>query len=95
MTIKPLRDKVIVKPAPIEDVSKGGIIIPVAAKDAPTRGEVVAAGSGILVGDGTIIPLEIEVGNEVLYKKNTATEIEVDGEKYVLLREMDVLAVMS
>jgi chaperonin GroES len=95
MTIKPLRDKIIVKPAPIEDVSKGGIIIPDAAKDAPTRGEVVAAGSGILVGDGTIIPLEIVEGNEVLYRKNTATEIEVDGEKYVILREMDVLAVMS
>lgn len=95
MIIKPLRDKIIVKPAPVEDVSKGGIIIPETAKDAPTRGEVVAVGSGMLSADGTVVPLEISVGNQVVYRKNTATEIEVDGEKYILLREMDVLAVLE
>lgn len=95
MTIKPLRDKIIVKPLPVEDVSKGGIIIPETAKDAPTRGDVVAVGSGMLSADGTIVPLEVSVGNQVVYRKNTATEIEVDGEKYILLREMDVLAVLE
>lgn len=95
MTIKPLRDKIIVKPLPVEDVSKGGIIIPETAKDAPTRGDVVAVGSGMLSADGTIVPLEISIGNQVVYRKNTATEIEVDGEKYILLREMDVLAVLE
>lgn len=95
MIIKPIRDKIIVKPAPVEDVSKGGIIIPETAKDAPTRGEVVAVGSGMLSADGTVVPLEISVGSQVVYRKNTATEIEVDGEKYILLREMDILAVLE
>lgn len=97
MNIRPLRDKVIVKPRPVEEMSKGGIIIPDTAKDAPVEGTVVAVGSGILNRDGNTIPLEVKVGDNILYKKNgqTATEIETDGEKYFIMSEIDILSVVE
>lgn len=97
MNIRPLRDKVIVKPRPVEEMSKGGIIIPDTAKDAPVEGTIVAVGSGILNRDGNIIPLEVNVGDNILYRKNaqTVTEIEVDGDKYLIMSEIDILSVVS
>ena len=97
MNIRPLRDKVIVKPRPVEEMSKGGIIIPDTAKDAPVEGTVVAVGSGILNRDGNVIPLEVNVGDNILYRKNaqTVTEIEVDGDKYLIMSEIDILSVVS
>lgn len=97
MNIRPLRDKVIVKPRPVEEMSKGGIIIPETAKDAPVEGTVVAVGSGILNRDGNVIPLEVNVGDNILYRKNaqTVTEIEVDGDKYLIMSEIDILSVVS
>lgn len=97
MNIRPLRDKVIVKPRPVEEMSKGGIIIPETAKDAPVEGTIVAVGSGILNRDGNIIPLEVKVGDNILYRKNaqTVTEIEVDGDKYLIMSEIDILSVVS
>ena len=97
MNIRPLRDKVIVKPRPVEDMSKGGIIIPETSKDAPVEGTVVAVGNGILTRDGNIIPLDVKVGDKILYKKNgqTVTEIEVDGDKYLIMSEMDILSVVE
>ena len=97
MNIRPLRDKVIVKPRPVEEMSKGGIIIPETAKDAPVDGTVVAVGSGILNRDGNVIPLEVNVGDSILYRKNaqTVTEIEVDGDKYLIMSEIDILSVVS
>lgn len=97
MNIRPLRDKVIVKPRPVEEMSKGGIIIPETAKDAPVEGTVVAVGSGILNRDGNVIPLEVNVGDSILYRKNaqTVTEIEVDGDKYLIMSEIDILSVVS
>lgn len=97
MNIRPLRDKVIVKPRPVEEMSKGGIIIPETAKDAPVEGTVVAVGSGILNREGNIIPLEVNVGDNILYRKNTqtVTEIEVDGDKYLIMSEIDILSVVS
>ena len=97
MNIRPLRDKVIVKPRPVEEMSKGGIIIPETAKDAPVEGTVVAVGSGILNRDGNSIPLEVKVGDNILYRKNaqTATEIETDGEKYFIMSEIDILSVVE
>lgn len=95
MNIRPLRDKIVVKPEPIEDVTKGGIIIPETAKDAPVQGEVIAVGSGILNRDGFSVPLEVQVGDGVLYKKNNmGTEIEHEGQKYLILSEIDILAVV-
>lgn len=97
MNIRPLRDKVIVKPRPVEEMSKGGIIIPDTAKDAPVEGTVVAVGSGILNRDGNVIPLEVNVGDNILYRKNaqTVTEIEVGGDKYLIMSEIDILSVVS
>ena len=97
MNIRPLRDKVIVKPRPVEEMSKGGIIIPETAKDAPVEGTIVAVGSGILNRDGNVIPLEVNVGDNILYRKNaqTVTEIEVDGDKYLIMSEIDILSVVN
>ena len=97
MDIRPLRDKVVIKPLPVEEMSKGGIIIPETVKDAPVEGTVVAVGSGILNRDGNVIPLEVNVGDNILYRKNaqTVTEIEVDGDKYLIMSEIDILSVVS
>jgi chaperonin GroES len=97
MNIKPLRDKVVVKPRPVEEMSKGGIIIPETVKDVPVEGTIVAVGNGILTRDGNIIPLDVKVGDKILYKKNgqTVTEIEVDGDTYLIMSEMDILSVVE
>lgn len=97
MNVKPLRDKILVKPKPVEEVSAGGIIIPETAKDVPVEGTILAVGSGILTRDGDHIPLDVSVGDIILYKKNgtTITEIEQGGEKYLIMSEYDVLAVIG
>jgi len=95
--IKPLRDRILVQPKPVEEVSKGGIIIPDVAKDAPVEGTVLAVGNGILGRDGEHIPLNVSVGDNVLYKKtgSSITEIEQNGEKYLIMSEFDILAVIG
>jgi len=97
MNFRPIRDKILVKPKPVEEVSKGGIIIPETAKDAPVEGNVLAVGEGILNRDGETVPLSISVGDNILYKKNgtTITEIEHDGEKYLIMSEFDILGVIG
>ena len=97
MNIKPQRDKILVQPKPVEEVSKGGIIIPETAKDAPVEGTVLAVGSGIINRDGELIPLDVSVGDSVLYKKTgqTITEIEQNGDRYLIMSEFDILAVIS
>lgn len=96
MNVKPLRDKILVKPRPVQEVSAGGIIIPETAKDAPVEGTVIAVGSGILNREGIVVPLEVNVDDRVLFRKNNnATEIETDGEKYLIMSEIDVLAVVA
>jgi len=94
--IRPLRDKVLIRPKPVEEVSKGGIIIPDTAKDSPVEGTVLAVGSGIINREGELIPLDVSVGDNVLYKKSgsTITEIEQSGEKYLIMSEYDILAVI-
>jgi chaperonin GroES len=96
MNIKPLRDKILVQPKPVDEVSKGGIIIPETAKDSPVEGTVLAVGSGIINRDGELIPLDVSVGDSVLYKKTgqTITEIEQNGDKYLIMSEFDILAVI-
>lgn len=96
MNVRPLRDKILVKPNPVQEVSKGGIIIPETAKDAPIEGTVIAVGSGILNREGIVIPLDVNLNDRILFRKNNnATEIETDGEKYFIMSEMDVLAVID
>jgi chaperonin GroES len=93
VTIKlsPLGDRVLIKPTPKEEVSKGGIILPDTAKEKSQEGEVMAVGPGRLTDDGKRIAMEIKVGEKVLYAKYAGTEIKLDGEEYLIVRESDIL----
>mgnify|MGYP001175057629 CR=1 FL=1 len=91
--LKPLGDRVVVKPSPQESTTKGGIVLPDTAKEKPQKGEVVAVGSGKLLENGERIPLEVKVGDNVIYSKYGGTEIKLDGEEYLILRESDILAI--
>lgn len=94
MNIKPLRDKILVRPESEEEVTKSGIILPDTAKEKPQRGKVVAVGSG-KIDDGDIIPLEVKEGDIVIYEKYGPSEIKIDGEELLIIKEDDVLAVIS
>jgi chaperonin GroES len=93
MKIRPLQDRIVVKRVEGEAKTKGGIIIPDSAKEKPIEGKVVAVGNGKVLKDGKVRPLEVKVGDTVLFGKYSGTEIKLDGEEHVLLREDDVLAV--
>lgn len=93
MRIRPLQDRIVVKRLESESKTKGGLIIPDAAKEKPVEGKVVAVGNGKVLKDGKVRPLEVAVGDVVLFGKYSGTEIKIDGEEHVLLREDDVLAV--
>jgi chaperonin GroES len=82
---------VLIKPTPKEDVSKGGIILPDTAKEKPQEGQIVAVGPGRLTEDGKRIAMEVKVGEKVLFAKYAGTEIKLDGEEYLIVRESDVL----
>ncbi len=90
MTIKPLADRVLIKPAPAEEKTVGGIIIPDTAKEKPLQGNVVAVGNG--TKDEEMV---LKAGDNVLYGKYSGTEVEVDGEKYLIMRQSDVLAILA
>lgn len=90
MTIKPLADRVLIKPAPAEEKTVGGIIIPDTAKEKPLQGSVIAAGNG--TKDEEMV---LKAGDTVLYGKYSGTEVELDGEKYLIMRQSDVLAVLA
>ena len=92
--IHPVGDRVVVKPAAKEEVTRSGIVIPDTAKEKPQEGFVVAVGSGKLLDNGNRVPLEIKEGDRVLYAKYGGTEFKLDGEEYLVLRESDVLAVL-
>jgi chaperonin GroES len=95
MKIRPLQDRLLLRPSEAEEKTSGGIIIPDTAREKPQEGTVVAAGKGKVRDDGRITPLDVKVGDRVLYGKYSGTEITVAGEKHVILREEDVLAVLS
>ncbi len=94
MKMKPLADRVVIKPSPAEEKTKGGIILPDTAKEKPVVGEVVAIGPGKVADDGKKIPMEVKVGDKVLYGKYSGTEVTVDGEEYLIMREADIFAIM-
>ncbi|MBI5474254.1 MAG: co-chaperone GroES [Ignavibacteriae bacterium] len=94
MKMKPLADRVIVKPSPAEEKTKGGIILPDTAKEKPVIGEVVAVGPGKVADDGKKILLEVKVGDKVLYGKYSGTEVTVEGEEYLIMREADIFAIV-
>jgi chaperonin GroES len=93
-TLKPLADRVVVRPSKAEEKTKGGIIVPDTAKEKPVWGEVIAAGPGRVSDEGKTIPLEVKVGDKVLYGKYSGTEVTIDGEELLIMRESDIFAIM-
>jgi len=95
MRIKPLHDRLIVKRLEEEEKTKGGIIIPDAAKEKPIEGEVIAVGKGRVKKDGTKIPMEVKKGDRVLFAKYAGTEVKIDGEEHLMMKEDDILAIIE
>jgi len=94
MKIKPLADRVVIKPSPAEEKTKGGIILPDTAKEKPVVGEVVAIGPGKVTDEGKKVLLEVKVGDKVLYGKYSGTEVTIEGEEYLIMREADIFAIV-
>lgn len=94
MKVRPLHDRVLVKRLPQEEKSTGGIILPDTAQEKPMEGEIVAVGNG-MVSDGKVIPLEVKVGNKILFAKWGGTEVKLEGEEYLIMKESDILAVYN
>jgi chaperonin GroES len=95
MKIRPLQDRVIVKRVEEEEKTKGGIIIPDTAKEKPMEGKVTAVGKGKLLEDGKIHPLDVKAGDRVLFGKYAGTEVKIDGEEHLIMREEDLLGVIE
>jgi chaperonin GroES len=95
MEIKPLFDRIVVKRSDEEEVTSGGILLPEAAKEKRNEGTVVAVGTGKLLDDGTVLPLQLQGGERVLFGKYAGSEIELEGETVLLMREDEVLAVIG
>ena len=95
MKIRPLHDRVIVKRESEEEKTKGGIIIPDTAKEKPVEGKVIAVGAGKLMDDGKKQPLEVKKGDRVLFGKYAGTDIQIDGEEHLIMREDDIIAVIE
>lgn len=91
--ITPLGDRVLVKPDPGEERTKSGIVLPDSAKEKPQEGTVIAVGSGRILDNGQRVPLEVKVGDKVLYTKYGGTEIKIDGDEIIFLQERDILAI--
>ena len=94
MNIKPLGDRVVIKKLEAETTTKSGILLTGTAKEQPQEAEVVAIGPGAMV-DGKRVPLDVEVGNKVLYSKYAGTDVKVDGEEYIILKQDDILAIVE
>jgi len=94
MKVKPLQDRILVKRIEEEEKTKGGIIIPDAAKEKPQEGKVIAVGDGKILDSGAKAPLTVKPGDKILFGKYSGTEIKVDGEEHLILREDDVLAII-
>ncbi len=95
MNIRPLHDRVIVKRMEEERTTPGGIVIPDNATEKPIKGEVVAAGNGKILENGEVRPLDVKVGDKVLYGKYAGTEVKIDGEEYLVMREDDIVGVIE
>ena len=95
MKIRPLQDKVLVKRLEEEEKTKGGIIIPETAKEAPAEGKVVAAGPGKRDENGKITPLDVKAGDKIIFSKYGGTEVKIDGVEHLIMREEDILGVIE
>ncbi len=95
MKIRPLGDRLLVKRIEEEDKSKGGIIIPDSAKEKPQEGKVVAVGKGKMLEDGKVVPLEVKDGDRILFGKYAGTDVKIEGEEHLIMREDDVLGIIQ
>jgi len=95
MKIRPLYDRIVVKRIEEQETVKGGIIIPDTAKEKPQEGEVVAVGKGKRLEDGKMVPLDVQVGDRILFGKYSGSEIKVDGEEFLIIREDEVLGIIG
>ncbi len=95
MKFKPLADRILIEPLEAKEQTKGGIVLPDTAKEKPQEGKIVAVGTGKKTDDGKVIPLSLKVGDKVLYGKYSGTEVTIDGEEYLIIREEDVLGIVA
>lgn len=95
MQVRPLHDRVLVKRFLEEEKSKGGIIIPDTAKEKPIQGEIIAVGTGRIAEDGKVRPLEVKKGDKILFGKYSGTEIKIEGEEFLMMREEDILGIIQ
>ena len=95
MNIRPLHDRVIVKRVEQETTSPGGIVLPDAAAEKPVRGEVIAAGNGRILENGEVRPLDVKVGDKILFGKYAGSELKVDGEEYLVMKEEDIIGIIG
>lgn len=95
MNLQPLADRVVVKAIAQEEKTKSGIVLPGTAKEKPQEGEILAVGPGKLAENGSRVPMEVNVGDKVIYSKYGGTEVKVDGEEYLVLKESDILAIVK
>ena len=95
MKLRPLQDRILVQRVEEETTTKGGIIIPDTAKEKPAEGKVIAAGNGKVADDGKRVPLEVKKGDRILFGKYAGTEVKVEGDEYLIMREDDVLGVIE
>jgi len=95
MKIRPLHDRIIVKRLDEKDVSTGGILIPDSAKEKPIEGQVIAVGNGKILDDGNIKALDVKEGDKILFGKYSGTEVKIDGEEHLIMREDEVLAIIE
>jgi chaperonin GroES len=95
MKIRPLHDRIILKRVKEEEKTKGGIIIPDTAKEKPVEGKIIAVGAGKVLEDGKRIPLQVKPGDRVLFGKYSGSEIKIDGEEHLIMREDDVIAIVE
>ncbi|GAB4434388.1 MAG: co-chaperone GroES [bacterium] len=95
MKVRPLHDRVLVKRVQEEEKTKSGIIIPDTAKEKPQEGEVVAVGNGKILENGQKVPMDVKVGDKVIFSKYAGNEIKIDGEEYLIMREEDILGILE
>ena len=95
VSIKPLEDRIVVRPLEAEQTTASGLVIPDSAQEKPQEGEVVSVGTGTRAEDGTITPLDVKAGDKILFGKWSGTEIKIDGEELIIMKESDILGIVA
>ena len=95
MKLKPLDDRIVVEPSEAEQTTASGLVIPDTAKEKPQQGEVMAVGNGKVTDDGKTVPMNVKAGDKVLYGKYSGTEVKIEGEEFLIIKESEILAILS